>query len=187
MIRSFLAADVPPALRESIVCASEKLRSSATDVKWLKPEAIHLTLKFLGNIEEEQIEPIVAAISRVIANQEPLVLKAEGIGVFPNLKRPRVIWVGLVGDTERLITIQTKIELSLSDLGFPAEKRPFSPHLTLGRIRSDKRITDLVRNIQELEGITFAPFTVTELVLYRSILQRDGAIYTPLRRLPFMS
>lgn len=186
MIRSFLAADPPLTLLESIISATVKLRTYAPDVKWVKPEGIHLTLKFMGNIEEVQIEPIIDVIRPVITNQKPLALSAEGIGAFPNLRRPRVIWVGVVGDRERLMVIQKRIEQSLSALGFPMGNRPFSPHLTLGRIRSGKKVPDLTDRIRELEGITFTPFTVSELVLYKSILRRDGTIYTPLQRLPLV-
>lgn len=185
MIRSFLAADLPMTLRTSIVDATAKLRDSSFDVKWLKPEGIHLTLKFLGGIEEKQIQPIVDAVRPVVINQKPLALRAEGIAAFPNLKRPRVIWIAVTGDTERLKNIQERIEQSLSALGFPAENRPFSPHLTVGRIRSGRKITDLISKIQELAGITFSAFTVNELVLYKSILRPEGAAYLPLQRLPF--
>ncbi|MEW6327989.1 MAG: RNA 2',3'-cyclic phosphodiesterase [Thermodesulfobacteriota bacterium] len=186
MIRSFLAVDLPLALRESMISATMGLRTSAADVKWIRPEGIHLTLKFLGNIEEGQIEPIVNAVSGVITDQKPLALKAEGMGAFPDLRRPRVIWIGMTGDIERLMVIQKGIEQALSALGFPAEDRPFTPHLTLGRVRSYKRTSDLAHKIEGLKDINFNPFTVTELILYKSTLRPEGAIYTPLRRLPLI-
>ncbi|MDP2992429.1 MAG: RNA 2',3'-cyclic phosphodiesterase, partial [Deltaproteobacteria bacterium] len=95
MIRSFLAVDLPMALRESMLSATMGLRTTAADVKWVRPEGIHLTLKFFGNIEEGQVEPIVNAVSGVTTGQKPLALKAEGIGAFPDLRRPRVIWIGM--------------------------------------------------------------------------------------------
>lgn len=173
-------------LRHSIVGATAKLQTSVIGARWLKPEGIHLTLKFIGYIEETQIDPISDAVCQVITDQKPLVLKVEGIGVFPNLKRPRVIWVGLTGDIGRLMLIQKRIEESLSLLGFPVENRPFSPHLTVGRVPSPKKLADLTDRIRELEGITFDSFTVNELVLYQSTLRPTGAIYTPLRHLPFI-
>lgn len=186
MIRSFLAVDLPMALRESMVRATMGIRTPAADVKWVRPEGIHLTLKFFGNIEEGQVEPIVNAVSGVITGQKPLSLKAEGIGAFPDLRRPRVIWIGMTGDIERLMIIQKNIEQVLSVLGFPAEDRPFTPHLTLGRVRSYKRASDLAHKIEGLKDINFAPFTVNELILYKSALRPEGAIYTPLRRLPLI-
>ncbi len=186
MIRSFLAVDLPLALRESMLSATMGLRTPAADVKWVRPEGIHLTLKFLGNIEEGQIEPIVNAVSGVITGQKPLALKAEGAGAFPDLSRPRVIWIGMTGDIERLMVIQKNIEQALSVLGFPTEDRPFTPHLTLGRVRSNKKFLGLTHKIQGLKDINFTPFTVNELILYKSTLRPEGAIYTPLRRLPLI-
>lgn len=186
MIRSFLAVDLPMALRESMLSAAMGLRTPAADVKWVRPEGIHFTLKFLGNIEEGQVEPIVNAVSGVITGQKPLALKAEGMGAFPDLRRPRVIWIGMTGDIERLMVIQKNIEQVLSVLGFPAEDRPFTPHLTLGRVRYNKKFSGLAHKIQGLKDINFTPFTVNELILYKSALRPEGAIYTPLRRLPLI-
>jgi 2'-5' RNA ligase len=186
MIRSFLAVDLPMALRESMVIATMGIRTPAADVKWVRPEGIHLTLKFFGNIEEGQVEPIVNAVSGVITGQKPLTLKAEGIGAFPDLRRPQVIWIGMTGDIERLMVIQKNIEQVLSVLGFPAEDRPFIPHLTLGRVRYNKKSSGLASKIQGLKDINFTPFTVNELILYKSTLRPGGAIYTPLRRLPLI-
>ncbi|MFH1148322.1 MAG: RNA 2',3'-cyclic phosphodiesterase, partial [Pseudomonadota bacterium] len=153
------------------------------EIKWVNPRGIHLTLKFLGYVEEKMIEPIAVALEGATAGQESLTLKAECIGAFPSLKNPRVVWVGVGGETERLSLIQQRIEEALLKLGFPKEDRPFTPHLTLGRIRPGRKAGDFGAGIEHLKKTSFGPLTVTEVVLYQSVLRPDGAVYTPLKKI----
>ncbi len=143
MVRSFLAADLPGTILDAIEKTTAGLRVSGRDIKWVNVRNIHLTLKFFGDIEEGQIDPISWAVRDAVAEVQPVSLQAAGIGAFPSLTRPRVIWVGVGGESGRLVLMQKRIDDTLASLGFPAEMRPFSPHLTVGRIRPGAKAPDL--------------------------------------------
>ncbi|MBW2086711.1 MAG: RNA 2',3'-cyclic phosphodiesterase, partial [Deltaproteobacteria bacterium] len=150
---------------------------------WVRPQAVHLTLKFLGQLAEEIIDPLAEAVSRVVGTYPALHLTFARTGVFPSRRRPRVAWVGLDGDLDALASLQKEIEAQAAEFGFAKEKRPFNPHLTLGRIRSNQNREELLYALDRLEPRPLA-FTAREVVLFRSDLKPSGAIYTPLRRLP---
>ena len=135
MIRSFLAIELPKPVLKKIEEVQGDLRSTHADVRWVNPEKIHLTLKFFGNIEDSRIDPIFKSIEEPIRNTLPFSLKVRGVGAFPHLKNPRVIWMGLVDGREVLIAFQKQIETQLEKIGFQPEDRPFNPHLTLGRMK----------------------------------------------------
>ena len=134
MIRSFLAIEIPRTILKKIEEVQEDLKSSRADVRWVSPEKIHFTLKFFGNIDESRIDPIVKSIERPIQNTSPFSLKVRGVGAFPHLKNPRVIWMGLVDGKEVLAYFQKQLERELEKIGFEPEERAFHPHLTLGRM-----------------------------------------------------
>lgn len=186
MIRAFLAAELPQNVVQYIENTALQLRFPGNDIKWVNPKSIHLTLKFLGHIEEKLIEPIVSIASEIVGGQKPLELEAGQVGAFPNPRNPRVIWVGISGETERLCIVQRQIEVAFSALGFAEEKRPFRPHLTLGRIRPGKKVQNLESRIHDMEKVCSGPFFVTEIILYQSVLRPEGAVYTSLHRLPFL-
>lgn len=185
MIRAFIAADLPEGIIDGIENLYLHKRISGNDVKWVNPKGIHLTLKFLGYVEEKLIEPVSFTVAGIVRDQRPLELKAERIGAFPGLKNPRVIWLGIHGDVGRLSVLQKEIEKALIPFGFEEEKRAFSPHLTLGRIRQGKRIINLDTKIQDIDKTCLGFFTVKEIIFYQSTLRPDGAVYNALRRFPF--
>ncbi len=137
-IRSFIAIPVPGAGMQALEDAVKRLDSDiGGSVRWVRPEGIHLTLKFMGDIQPEMAERILAALPLVTARFSPLELSISGLGVFPNPRRPRVLWAGVHGDLESLSALQLAVDDAVGELGLPREQRAFSPHLTLGRVRRD--------------------------------------------------
>ncbi len=185
MIRSFLAIELPKAILKKIEEIEVELRSTHADVRWVNPEKIHLTLKFFGNIEESKIDSILKSIEEPAQNTAPFSLKVKGVGAFPNLKNPRVIWMGLVDGREALISLQKRIETQLEKIGFQPEDHPFHPHLTLGRMKSSRGKEELVERMEEHKEEEFGDLQAERVILFKSDLRPTGPIYTPLRELKF--
>jgi RNA 2',3'-cyclic 3'-phosphodiesterase len=180
-IRSFLALDPPEEILREIGRVQDKLRKLIHgDVRWVRPEAIHLTLKFFGDIRECDIANISAVAGKAAAEVGPLDLTIGGAGVFPDPHRPRIIWLGMSGDVARLTTFQQGMERALREIGFPGEERPFRPHLTLGRIRTPKGLTGLAEALKKGETVTAGRFTASGLCLFKSDLTPRGAVYSRL-------
>ena len=183
-IRAFIAVELPPAAREAVEGVVRDLRSRTGDgVRWVRPEGVHLTLKFLGDIDAGSVPTISEALDRCAASAAPFDLFLEGVGVFPNARRPRVIWIGLGGALEPLLALQQSVERELEELGFASERRPFTPHLTLGRVRDGVRASQ-VRGVSEAIAATTverrAELPVREVSLMQSDLRPSGAVYTRL-------
>jgi 2'-5' RNA ligase len=183
LIRSFLAIETPRTIQKKIEEIQEDLKSSRADVRWVSPEKIHLTLKFFGNIDESKIDPIVKSIERPVRTNPPFSLKVRGVGAFPYLKNPRVIWMGLVDEREVLVSLQKQLERELEKMGFEPEERAFRPHLTLGRVKSGRGREELAGRIERYKEEEFGDFPVEKIVLFKSDLKPTGPIYTPLREL----
>ncbi len=179
-IRSFIAIELGSDLREGIAGIQEKLRSSRADVRWVKPESIHLTLKFLGDIEEGDVDSIADCLKRAADGLSPFTVEIREVGAFPNLRNPRVLWVG-VSENSSLSMIQSKIEEEIEGLGFPREGRPFRPHLTVGRVKSPKLKDKLTEVLEKVRAQELGALPVEELILFRSELRPAGAVYTKLR------
>ncbi len=152
-------------------------------MRWVSPEKIHLTLKFFGNTEESSIDSIVQCIEEPTRNTLPFSIKVRGVGGFPVLKNPRVIWMGLVDGKGILASFQKEIEERLEKIGVQPEDRPFHPHLTLGRMRSSRGKQELVGRMERHKEEEFGVFQVERVVLFKSELRPSGPIYTPLREL----
>ena len=183
MIRSFLAIELPEPIQRKIGEVQGGLRLSHADVRWTDPEKIHVTLKFFGNIEESRIDPIFKSIDEPILNTLPFSLKVRGVGAFPHLKNPRVIWIGLVDEKEALTSLQKQIETYLEKIGFQPEGRPFRPHLTLGRMKSNRGKEELVGRMEKHREEEFGILKVERVILFKSDLRPSGPIYTPLREM----
>jgi 2'-5' RNA ligase len=184
MIRSFIAIELPEETRRTLTAIQEQLKQTGAGVRWVKPGSIHLTLKFLGNILPAQVDDIAAAAAQIVRDESPITLCAAGLGAFPSQRKPRVIWVGLRGEVERLVSIQARIENALETLGFAQEQRPFRPHLTIGRVKDRRRLQTLIDAMTTLELPEFNSFDAAEIILYKSDLRPTGAIYTKLHRMP---
>lgn len=184
MIRSFVAIELTQETRDKLVIIQEQIKQSQAKVRWVNPDGIHLTLKFLGNIHPAQVDKIAETAARAVENEPPLTLRPSGLGAFPSRRKPRVIWVGMEGEVQRLTRIQARVENALEPLGFVREKRAFRPHLTIGRVKDHRRIQALIDAMAELKISEFDSFDVTEIILYKSNLRPTGAIYTKLHRMP---
>jgi 2'-5' RNA ligase len=183
LIRSFLAIELPEPILRKIGEVQGDLRSTHAGVGWTNPKKIHLTLKFFGNIEESRIDPIFKSIEEPVRKTLPFSLKVRGVGAFPHLKNPRVIWIGLVDEKEVLTSFQKQLETQLEKIGIQPEDRPFHPHLTLGRMKSSRGKEGLVGRIERHREEEFGDFQVERMVLFKSDLRPSGPIYTPLREL----
>ncbi|MBW2646020.1 MAG: RNA 2',3'-cyclic phosphodiesterase [Deltaproteobacteria bacterium] len=183
-IRSFIAIELPGQVIEAIKKLQEDLRKYGLGIRWVRPENIHLTLKFLGNISEEDVAPITSVLKTATDTTEPFHLRGQGLGIVPGISRPQVIWIGMSGDVEPLKQFQLRVEEGLEQLGFPKEKRPFRSHLTIGRVKGklEKRI--LLEAIEQLGIFESDSFIADSIILFRSDLQRSGAVYTKLAEVP---
>lgn len=153
------------------------------DVRWINRESLHLTLKFLGQVDEAKLEAIQAAVHDAVAPVPRFTISCRGLGVFPDIRRPRVIWAGLEGAA--LATLAGAAEAALAPLGFPREAREFRPHLTIGRWREGARGGDALRSeLERWRHHDFGASAVDEAVLFQSVLKRGGAEYTPLKIFP---
>ncbi len=177
-IRSFIAIEIPEVLRQKIGEFLRELRSSGADVKWVRPEGIHFTLKFLGAADREALETLSLALRPVVKEFAPFELKAQGVGCFPSLRNPRVVWAGLIEETGAASRLQREIETITAGLGFASEERPFKPHLTLGRVRSPKGRNSLTQMIEGNSNLGLGSFRVEQVILFRSELRPEGAVYT---------
>jgi len=185
MMRTFIAIDVPGSVKLELEKFTEELRKTGAMVTWVKPERMHLTLKFLGDVPTEKIEEIKQALQATAESFTPLRLQPVGCGAFPSIKQMRVVWVGLRGDDEQLKELQKRLETALSPLGFAAEDRPFRAHLTLGRVKGKRHLNSLQEALLTCQRFQAGAFEVAELTLYKSDLRPTGPIYTPLLRAPF--
>jgi 2'-5' RNA ligase len=181
-IRTFIALELPPSLISLLAKVQEDLQSMGLRAKWVRPENIHLTLKFLGNINPTDIDNIGGAMVDAVGEIETFNLVAEGIGVFPGIKRPRVIWMGLKGQVQLLFAMQRLLEDSLAALGYKKEKRPFKGHLTLGRFKQSVNPNTIRRVLQEFGDLTIEEFTARRVIFYKSDLKPTGAVYSQLQQ-----
>jgi len=184
MIRCFLSLDLPDSLRPQLALVQGELKKSGADVRWVQVGNIHLTLKFFGNIPDADVDPLVQAAREVAALQKPLQLQVTMAGAFPTMKSPRVIWLGLGGETVPLAQMYHKLEKAFESLGYLPEGRAFNPHLTLGRVKSPANRLRLAQLLEKLPPLNWPPFLVQELILFKSTLTPQGSIYTPLQVIP---
>ena len=180
-IRAFLAIEPPEDILQSLSRLQEKLkREIGGRISWTKPQGQHLTLKFFGDISAEDVNHICTAVKNRIASGSSLNLKIEKLGVFPDARRPRVLWCGVTGDGEKLSVLQKKLEADFEGIGFPAENRPFRLHLTLGRIKEPHGLTGISEALTKHNAFAAGKFECKELILFQSKLLPQGAVYTKL-------
>ena len=186
MIRAFIAVNVDPKAVQEISEAIDQFRLRIPNIRWSSLTNLHLTLKFLGDIEETKVAPIAQALRHHIAPFPRFTFNAKGLGVFPNIKRPSVLWVGLEGS--RLTELASMVERSLEPLGFAPEKRNFQPHLTVGRWRqSDKPPAKFGEELERWRGHEFGKSEVRNIILFQSVLRPEGAIHRPLEEIALSS
>lgn len=184
-IRSFLAFEQPPEIQMILTRVSGELRGSRLDVRWVNPENIHLTIVFLGNIQSEDVEAMADLLQKLCLTIGPFQISLKGTGCFPNSRRPRVLWIGLEGDLERMGRFRDSLQEALQSFGVPKEERAFRPHLTLGRFRSvdraDRELDAVLGRYRDLSGPVC---WLKELILFKSELRPGGSVYTRLKSWP---
>jgi 2'-5' RNA ligase len=183
MIRCFIAIELPAQVRLALADLQGRLgKDRERGARWVAPAGIHLTLKFLGDVPEGRIPLLAGVMSRVAAAGTPMALHLAGAGCFPSADRPRVLWVGLAGDVERLAKLEARLQVAMAELGFPREARSFTPHLTLARMRDfaspdeQRRVGLAVRAL----SVPRVDLTASEIKLIRSELMPSGPVYTDL-------
>lgn len=183
-IRAFVAVLISDDLKRKIGIVQEDFKITAPKVKWVTPDNFHVTMKFLGDIETDQIEQISAKLADAAMSVEPFELELAGVGAFPNNKRPRTVWAGISSGAERLEILARNIDEQLEELGFPKEDRPFRAHVTIGRVREERDAGKLPQMLHEVDAGKFGSIRVASVALMKSDLRREGPIYTMISEIP---
>jgi RNA 2',3'-cyclic 3'-phosphodiesterase len=180
-VRSFLAFELPLEIKDQVRRISEDLKKAKLDVRWVKPENIHLTIVFLGDVHDGDISAISREVEQVCFGFHPFDFNLKGLGLFPDRRRPRILWAGYEGDVERVSSLRDVLCDRLMPFNIKEEKRQFKPHLTLGRFRNPGRAG---ANLDEIlirhEGLSSPVFQARELILFKSELKPQGPEYTKL-------
>ncbi|GMT42737.1 MAG: RNA 2',3'-cyclic phosphodiesterase [bacterium] len=184
--RSFVAVKLDEELRGSMQRVTERLKSAGPYVRWVKPENLHITLKFLGNVETARMGDVEESLQKCVRDCSSFELQFKGIDVIPNPRYPRVVYAGIEEGVEPLKKLTHCVEDGMSALGFVREERDFLPHLTIGRVKSFKAKSMLVMKIREFHKKEIGRLLVYSIFLMKSELHRDGAIYTELAEMPLV-
>ncbi|MBI4609669.1 MAG: RNA 2',3'-cyclic phosphodiesterase [Candidatus Rokubacteria bacterium] len=184
-IRAFVAILLDSGVREAVAAELERLRPLARSVSWVPTQNLHLTFKFLGEIQAEALEAVKEALVEGVAAAEPFTLTFHGLGAFPGLARPRVIWVGVARGGRECQALQAQVDAALNRRGFPKDARAYTPHLTIGRVRDPRGLVALQQAITQNAQKTFGDQRVSAISLMRSDLHPSGARYTELSTASF--
>jgi 2'-5' RNA ligase len=184
-MRTFIAIELPQEIKNRLAQLQTLLKKSGADVKWVKPDNIHLTLKFLGEISEETLPKIIKIIESATLGKKQFEISLSSLGTFPEGKTPRVIWIGVnKGDQEIKNIAETLEENILAGLDIPKENRPFSSHITIGRVKSNLNMGRLTKDLKEFEGYfgkETIEFKTSGITLFKSSLGPSGPSYEPLK------
>jgi len=184
-VRTFLAIELPPYIKDLTEDIKKRVMPALKGIRWIRPEGSHITLKFFGDIFRDNMICISEVVEKNVRGIAPITLDVRSPGGFPSLKKPRVVWLGIGGEIQRLEALQATIDRDLKECGFPGENRPFKPHLTLGRARRRGGTIYGVEHLMQATGdMGTHRFDVRELILFKSKLEPGGAVYTPLSRFP---
>jgi 2'-5' RNA ligase len=180
-LRTFIALDMPPEIKVALEKYVQPLKSLRGRVSWVKPQNLHLTLKFLGDTPADRIDEIAAALQEAASSAAPFSAAVSDSGVFPNDEHPRVLWIGINEKSGTLLKLAQDLDTRMQQFGFAKEKRFFAPHLTIGRAK-DAHLAEIVRALKE-KPFAAMPAQFQEIIFMRSELHPAGSIYTPLRKL----
>jgi len=186
-MRSFIAIELPSPIIEELSSISRDIRVESQAISWVHPSAFHLTLRFLGDISLDKVLPIRKVLEECAGHISPFNLRIEGLGAFPNILRPRVIWVGISGEMDELCHLKEEMDNLLLPLGFALEPRSFTPHLTLARVKNGISSPDresLRQKVTGKETKMLSSFRVEFISLMESKLTPQGAKYSPLYQAP---
>ncbi len=181
-MRAFVAIEISEDVRAALDRVRQELARTPAQVKWVAPANVHLTLKFLGEIETETAEAAKGAMGAA-AGGGPFTFEVAGLGSFPPGRKPRVVWAGVIGGADAIARVQTKLDAALGSLGF-ARERDFVPHLTIGRVKSPRGADALAAAIARHADTAFGSSVASEMVLFESTLTPQGAVYRAVARVP---
>jgi RNA 2',3'-cyclic 3'-phosphodiesterase len=180
VVRAFIAVEISPTTIARITAAIGDLKRKLSAIRWVAPENFHLTLKFLGDVETHQVDAIGNALEPALTPFPRCTINAKGLGVFPGLRQPKVLWAGFTSD--ELARLTARIDAALSPLGFPVESRGFTPHLTIGRWRHvERRVDDLKEELARWRDYDFGATRVDRVILFQSVLKPTGAVHSKLK------
>ncbi len=179
-IRIFVAVKLPDHVIRMLSDIRQDLKKHGFRIKWSQPENIHLTLKFLGDICPDDVEPVCRVVDASVRGIAPITIRAAGVGVFPDIRRPRVLWTGISGQTDLLEKLQKAIDNGMHSLGFAREERRFTGHLTLGRFKGRQDSETLIDMMRSYKDMISDEFLVDAVSVYKSELKPSGPIYTNL-------
>lgn len=181
-MRLFVAVEIPEGLKEAVAALQARIRSAAVVAKWSRPQGLHLTLKFLGEVRESRVPEILQALAPALSEREWFRLGFEGLGAFPNPAAARVVWLGSGGEVGKLVALQAAVDQAMAGLGFARDDRPYTPHLTIGRIRQIRKRDAWLREFEGFKNHRLPGFDVTSISLMESELEPAGAVYRELGR-----
>jgi 2'-5' RNA ligase len=182
-LRTFIAVDLGQAIRDRAVALQETLARAGTEVKWVEPENLHVTLLFLGEVNEREVPSVCGAVAECGASQPAFPMTIERAGCFPNARRPRILWIGVGQGTQELCALHDALEPPLLALGcYRREERPYTPHITLGRVKSDRPTDKLAVALNKHAGWKGGETLVREVLVMSSELTPKGPVYTVLSR-----
>ncbi len=183
-IRSFIALELSDEVRRKAERLQSRLKKAGFSLGWVKPESMHLTLFFLGYVDSPVLESIYEISDSAAAGVAPFVMELDGVGYFGPRSNPRVVWVGVKEPTGALQRLYEDLAGRLAGLGFEKEKRPFTPHVTLARVRARSRASGLATELEKLSGEKLGTVRVGRVLVMRSVLEPTGAVYTMLHESP---
>lgn len=181
-LRTFIALEIPDGVRAAAAKLMQRLKASGAKVTWTAPENLHVTLKFLGEVDVTSIAHVCSAVQRAAAPLSPFRVSLQGAGAFPEISRPRVLWLGVDEGKDPLIELHARIEEQLAELSYPFDGRRYTPHVTLGRVRGPNEV--LAEQLALESQLAVGDMYVEEVLIYSSELTQDGPLYTPLGRAP---
>ena len=183
-VRSFIAIPIDKRIQQTLKAIQDDLRKTGADVKWVDPQAIHLTLKFLGEVSLPQIETVKRILADGLNQVHAFDCEVAGLGAFPNMNNPRIIWTGFKKGGEEMKSLAFLLETQLQSAGFPPEEREFHPHITLGRLRSDHNQFALIKLLKNYPAPLDFNQHVDKIILFKSTLNSSGPIYETLQEFP---
>ena len=180
-MRCFLAVDIPEHIKKNLLQVVHNIKKDLTGVKWVEPYNLHITIKFLGEIEDKKVPGLLEVLEGRLSHSGTFTLKLKNFGFFPDIRRPRVFWVGVEDKEENLKKLWKEIENIIPKFGVSRDNRSFTPHLTLARIKKPIKIKK--SSLDELKEFESSPFNVDTLVFYKSVLTSKGPIYTKIKEI----
>ncbi len=183
--RTFIGIDIGDGIRNNAVSLQETLAKTGAEVKWASPDSLHVTLLFLGEVDDRELHPVCKAVAAVAATEPAFTLRVGGVGAFPNARRPKVVWGGVTDGAESLQRLNAALEEEMLELGcYRTEERGYTPHLTLGRVKGDSDSALLAADLPKRLNWDGGRFAVDEVLVFSSDMERGGPVYTVIGRAP---